>query len=160
MSGDNFALRAWSKLYKQPATYAPDYTRWSRNFLNLGLMALLVSWFFAAGLMNIRFAFADINENEVRSLRLVHGEWLYIGGRNSMRGGIVVPGTEQYLAYADIFVPARTGPESKRKPASGYVYPGVGIVQMTVEAVEKPLFEPQKSLRMARFSSRHFQFAA
>jgi hypothetical protein len=29
-----------------------------------------------------------------------------------------------------------------------------------VEAVEKPLFEPQKSLRMARFSSRHFQFAA
>jgi predicted nucleotide-binding protein len=29
-----------------------------------------------------------------------------------------------------------------------------------VEAVEKPLFEPQKSLRMARSSSRHFQFAA
>jgi hypothetical protein len=31
---------------------------------------------------------------------------------------------------------------------------------LNVEAVEKPLFEPQKSLRMARFSSRHFQFAA
>jgi hypothetical protein len=29
-----------------------------------------------------------------------------------------------------------------------------------VEAVEKPLFEPQKSLRMARISSRHFQFTA
>jgi hypothetical protein len=27
-----------------------------------------------------------------------------------------------------------------------------------VEAVEKPLFEPQKSLRMARSSSRHFHF--
>jgi hypothetical protein len=31
---------------------------------------------------------------------------------------------------------------------------------LNVEAVEKPLFEPQKSLRMARSSSRHFQFAA
>ncbi len=128
-------LRIWKKYYIEPATYAPDYTRWSRNFLNLGIMALLVSWFFVGGLINIRFAFADISESEIQSLRLVDGEWLYIGGRNSMQAGIVIPGTTQYLASVDIGGPVRTGPQSQRKPASGYVYPGVGIVQMTVNGV-------------------------
>ncbi len=128
-------FRLWKKYYVEPAVYAADYTRWSRNFLNLGIMALLVSWFFAAGLVNIHFAFADITESDVRSLRRVDGEWLYIGGRNSMRGGIVVPGTEQYLAFVDIYTPTRTGPQSQRKPASGYIYPGIGIVQMDVDGV-------------------------
>ncbi|MDP3514759.1 MAG: hypothetical protein Q8S20_18610 [Sulfuritalea sp.] len=128
-------LTFWKKYYVEPVAYAADYTRWSRNFLNLGIMAVLVSWFFAAGLINIRFAFTDITESEVRSLRYVEGEWLYIGGRNSMRGGIVIPGTKQYLAFVGIYAPTRTGPQSQRKPASGYVYPGVGIVQMAVDGV-------------------------
>ncbi len=128
-------LRIWKKYYVEPVVYAADYTRWSRNFLNLGIVALLVSWFFAAGLINIRFAFSDMTENEVRSLRRVEGEWLYIGGRNSMRGGIVVPGTNEYLAFVDIYAPTQTGPQSQRKPASGYVYPGIGIVQMDVDGV-------------------------
>lgn len=128
-------LKIWKKYYVEPAVYAADYTRWSRNFLNLGIMALLVSWFFAAGLINIRFAFADMTDSDLKSLRHVEGEWLYIGGRNSMRGGIVVPGTKQYLAFVAIYASTRTGPQSQRKPASGYVYPGVGLVQMAVDGV-------------------------
>lgn len=128
-------FRLWKRYYVEPAVYAADYTRWSRNFLNLGIMALLVSWFFAAGLINIRFAFADISESDVRSLKRVEGEWLYIGGRNSMHEGIVVPGTTEFLARVSPSIPSRTGPHSHRKPAKGYVYPGGGIVQMDVDGV-------------------------
>lgn len=127
-------FEVWRKYFVDPAAYACDYTRWSRNFLNLGVIALCVSWFFIPFISDIRFAFSEISENQVLGLTRVDGEWLYIGGRNSMRAGIVVPGTEQFLAYADPFI-AQPGPHSIRKPASGYVFPDRGIVRMDVEGV-------------------------
>jgi hypothetical protein len=99
-------------------------------------MALLVSWFFAAGLINIRFAFADITESDVRSLKRVEGEWLYISHRRSGSECIVSVGTEAPLAcFGGGPSVTRTGPHSRRKPATGYVYPGGGIVQMDVDGV-------------------------
>lgn len=128
-------VKTWNRLYKEPATYAPDFTRWSRNFLNLGIGALVVSWFFLTGPNVVRFAFADITDADIQRLDRVEGEWLYIGGRNSMHTGIVAPGTKQYLAHMQIFVPARTGPHTQHRPASAHIYPGVGIVQMEIDGI-------------------------
>lgn len=125
-------LGVWRKYFVSPAVYAPAYTKWSRNFLNLGIMALMVSWFFAGGAMNARFAFSDMTDQQVHSLKRVEGEWLYIGGRNPKGEGIVVPGTDSFLAMVDMGLPSRTGPQFYRKPAIGYVHPDAGMVQMDV----------------------------
>ena len=52
-----------------------------------------------------------------------------------MRSGIVAPGTKQYLAHMQLFVPARTGPHNQHRPALAHVYPGVGIVQMEIDGM-------------------------
>ena len=67
-------LKTWNRLYKEPANYAPDFTRWSRNFLNLGIGALVVSWFFITGPDLVRFAFADITNAEIQRLERIEGE--------------------------------------------------------------------------------------
>lgn len=126
-------LAVWSRLYKEPAIYAPDFTRWSRNFLNLGIGALLVSWFFQVWPAQVQFAFADITDAQIGRLAKAEGEWLFIGGRSSTRAGIVEPGTTRFLAIMDTSLPARTGPHSQRKPATAHLFPGVGIVQLQVE---------------------------
>lgn len=126
-------LSTWNRLYKEPAIYAPDFTRWSRNFLNLGIGALLVSWFFQVWPAQVRFAFADNSTIQIEQMAKVEGEWLYIGGRNSMHAGIVEPGTRRFLAHMNLSLPARTGPHSLNKPASGYVLPDLGIVQLQVD---------------------------
>lgn len=126
-------FRFWRKYFGEPAIFAPEYTRRSRNYLNLGIGALVVSLYFFTFPSAIRFAFTDFSAAEIQKLERVSGEWLYIGGRDSMHLGIVAPGTEKYLAYLGVSVPARIGPQSAHRPASGRVVPGVGIVQLEVD---------------------------
>ncbi len=124
---------AWKRYFVEPQVYASQYTTRSRNYVNLGMMALMLSPLFVVGPHTLQFVISNPTEAQVLELPRVEGEWLSQSNYKSVSPCIVKPATKIKIACTTMFMPRHTGPESQHRPAVGYVYPHVGIVSLEVD---------------------------
>jgi hypothetical protein len=132
-----FAL--WKKYFSQPSLYAPEYTRGSRNFINLGLGSLIIAVLvYSVSFLFIDFAFSPIPSEENDRFRRHEGE-LIVMKTGYLQSGFCIaltPPARGGYPCVSPFAPMRGNPGMIGKHAVGYVVPWLGIVDLTLDGTK------------------------
>lgn len=126
----------WRKFYLAPASYAEQYTRWSRNILNIGLAALICSVFYAWHLPYIGFAFSSAPETYFSNMKKYDGIYRFVsGGKSSTPRACIIDEVKktEIICTSAFDAMSSSGYLHGGKRAHALVEKDIGIVKLVVD---------------------------